>query len=57
MGSTMGDVAAFDDCLTLVADGKIKPVVDKSFPLSEIKLAHEHLENGGQIGKVILIPE
>ncbi|MEA1880800.1 MAG: zinc-binding dehydrogenase [Candidatus Marinimicrobia bacterium] len=56
MGSTMGDVAAFDDCLTLVADGKIKPVVDKSFPLSEIKQAHEHLENGRQIGKVILVP-
>jgi NADPH:quinone reductase-like Zn-dependent oxidoreductase len=56
MGSTMGDVAAFDDCLTLVSNGKIKPIVDKLFPLSEIKQAHEHLENGQQIGKVILIP-
>ena len=57
MGSTMGDVASFDDCLMLVSEGKIKPIVDKSFPLSEIKQAHEYLENGDQIGKVILIPE
>ena len=56
LGSTMGDVAAFDDCVTLVADGKIKPVVDRSFDLSEIKEAHAHLENGNQIGKVILKP-
>jgi NADPH:quinone reductase-like Zn-dependent oxidoreductase len=39
-----------------VADGKIKPVVDRSFDLSEIKEAHAHLENGNQIGKVILKP-
>ncbi len=57
IGSTMGDVAAFDDCLTLVSEGKIKPVVDRAFPLREIKQAHEHLENGTQIGKVILVPE
>ena len=56
LGSTMGDVAAFDDCVTLVADRKIKPVVDRLFDLSEIKEAHTHLENGNQIGKVILKP-
>ncbi len=56
LGSTMGDVAAFDDCVTLVADGKIKPIVDRTFNLSEIQDAHAHLENGNQIGKVILIP-
>ena len=57
MGSTMGDLAAFDDCLSLVADGKIKPVIDRSFPFSAIRDAHDHLENGNQIGKVILLPE
>ena len=56
MGSTMGDVAAFDDCFTLVSNKKIKPIIDKSFPLNEIKEAHEHLKKGSQIGKVILLP-
>ena len=56
LGSTMGDVAAFDNCVSLVAEGKIKPIVDRSFGLHEIKEAHTHLENGNQIGKVILTP-
>ena len=57
LGSTMGDVAAFDDCLSLVTKGTIKPIVDKVFALSDIKHAHEYLEKGEQIGKVILLPE
>jgi NADPH:quinone reductase-like Zn-dependent oxidoreductase len=57
LGSTMGDVAAFDDCLSLVIKGTIKPIVDKVFALSDIKHAHEYLEKGEQIGKVILLPE
>ncbi|MBC8345070.1 MAG: zinc-binding dehydrogenase [Candidatus Marinimicrobia bacterium] len=57
LGSTMGDVAAFDDCLSLVSDGRIKPIVDKVFSLSDIKQAHEYLEKSEQIGKVILLPD
>lgn len=57
LGSTMGDVAAFDDCLSLVTKGTIKPIVDKVFALSDIKHAHEYLEKSEQIGKVILLPE
>jgi NADPH:quinone reductase len=36
--------------------GKIKPVVDKSFPLREAAVAHERLEKSEQFGKVILNP-
>jgi NADPH:quinone reductase-like Zn-dependent oxidoreductase len=36
--------------------GKIKPVVDKSFPLREAAAAHERLEKSEQFGKVILNP-
>jgi NADPH:quinone reductase-like Zn-dependent oxidoreductase len=57
MGSTMGDVAAFAECLDLILDRKIKPIVDKSFLFEEIREAHDYLENSSQIGKVILLPE
>jgi NADPH:quinone reductase len=36
--------------------GKIKPVVDKSFPLREAAAAHERLEKSEQFGKIILNP-
>ena len=57
LGSTMGNVAAFDECLSLVSAGKIKPIIDRTFRFNEVKEAHEHLENGQQIGKIILLPE
>ena len=56
MGSTMGDSAAFSECLSLILDRKIKPVIDRSFSFGEIREAHD-LENSSQIGKVILLPE
>tara|TARA_A100001037_G_C15123331_1_gene624948 strand:- start:1238 stop:2242 length:1005 start_codon:yes stop_codon:yes gene_type:complete len=38
----------------LFADGKIKPVVDSVFPLSEAASAHERMEASSHIGKIIL---
>ena len=52
----MGNVAAFDECLSLVSAGKIKPIIDRTFRFNEVKKAHDHLENGQQIGKIILLP-
>jgi len=57
MGSTMGNVAAFESCLELMRSEKIKAVVDRSFPMSEIKAAHTYLGKSQQTGKVLLIPE
>jgi putative PIG3 family NAD(P)H quinone oxidoreductase len=37
-----------------VAEGKIKCVVDRAFPLAEAAQAHEWLEGGAHIGKVVL---
>ena len=34
--------------------GEIKPIVYKTFPLADASLAHEMLESGQHIGKVIL---
>ena len=56
MGSTMGDENALDEILKLAESGNVKPVVDRSFPMSEIQEAHRVLESSEQFGKVVLIP-
>ncbi len=57
MGSTMGDSAAFGECLSLILDRKIKPVIDRSFSFEKIREAHDYLEKSSQVGKVVLLPE
>ena len=54
LGSTMGTQADFQAVYELVASGRAEPVVDKAFPLAEAAAAHEHLEAGRQLGKVVL---
>lgn len=54
LGSTMGSVNSLDKMLELYKEGKVKPIVDKIFQLEDVQLAHEYLESGNQIGKVIL---
>ena len=54
VGSTMGTQADFRAVYELVASGRAKPVVDRVFPLAEAAAAHEHLEAGRQLGKVVL---
>jgi NADPH:quinone reductase-like Zn-dependent oxidoreductase len=38
----------------LIAAGKIKPVIDKTYPLSEVREALEYLETGNAQGKVVI---
>ena len=54
LGSTMGTREDFAGVYDLVASGRAKPVVDRVFPLAEAAAAHEHLEAGRQLGKVVL---
>jgi zinc-binding alcohol dehydrogenase/oxidoreductase len=57
-GSTMGTREDFAGAYDLVASGRATPVVDRVFPLAETRAAHEHLEEGRQLGKVVLrIPD
>ena len=57
-GSTMGTREDFEGAYELVASGKAKPIVDRVFRLEQAAEAHEHLEQGRQLGKVFLaIPE
>ncbi len=55
-GSYMGGMGELDEVLKHVFVGKLKPVVDRTFPLSETRAAHEYLASGAQFGKVVVIP-
>jgi zinc-binding alcohol dehydrogenase/oxidoreductase len=58
LGSSMGTKADFEAAYELVKSGRALPMVDSVFPLSEARAAHERLESGAQLGKVLLrIPE
>lgn len=38
----------------LPAKNPIRPVIDRVFPLRDARLAHERLEGGAHIGKIVL---
>lgn len=40
----------------LFADGNIKVVLDREFPLSEVVSAHAYMESGDHFGKIIMVP-
>jgi NADPH:quinone reductase-like Zn-dependent oxidoreductase len=54
LGSTMGTGEDFAGAYELVASGHALPVVDSVLPLEEIRAAHERLEAGEQLGKIVL---
>jgi NADPH:quinone reductase-like Zn-dependent oxidoreductase len=56
LGSYMGTMGEFHDVMKHVFKGKLKPVVDKVFPLQEARAAHEYLQNSRMFGKVVLVP-
>jgi len=57
-GSTMGTREDFLGAYELVRSGRARVHVDSVFPLAEARAAHERLERGEQLGKIVLrIPE
>ena len=53
-GSTMGTREDFLGCYDLVRSGRARIHIDSVFPLAEIRAAHERLEAGEQLGKIVL---
>ena len=39
-----------------IAAGKVRAIIDRRFALSDAAAAHAHLESGGHVGKIVLIP-
>jgi NADPH:quinone reductase-like Zn-dependent oxidoreductase len=54
LGSYMGAKSELRTVMKLVAAGRLKPIVDRVFPLVDAATAHAYLEAGSQFGKVVL---
>jgi NADPH:quinone reductase-like Zn-dependent oxidoreductase len=56
LGSTMAPKGDLFALLDHVAAGRLKPVVDRTFPLEKAAEAHRLLEDRAQFGKLVLLP-
>jgi NADPH:quinone reductase-like Zn-dependent oxidoreductase len=56
LGSYMGTIGELHEVLQHVFAGRLKPVVDRVFPLRDTRAAHEYLESSKMFGKVVLNP-
>lgn len=54
IGSRMGVKEEFEQVLKYVSDGKLKPIIDKTFSLKFAKDAQTRMEEGAHIGKIVL---
>jgi len=54
MGSTLGNAAEYRAVVGELGAGRLRPVVDRVFPLVESRAALERLERGEQLGKVVV---
>ena len=46
--------AAFEAVRALADDGALRPVIDRTFPIDQIREAHAHVEAGGVHGAVVI---
>jgi NADPH:quinone reductase-like Zn-dependent oxidoreductase len=56
LGSYMGTMGELHEVLKRVFSGRLKPVVDRTFPLQEARAAHEYMEKSQMFGKIVLNP-
>lgn len=56
LGSYMGTMGELYEVLGHVFSGRLKPVLDRTFPLQEARAAHEHMEASQMFGKIVLTP-
>jgi NADPH:quinone reductase-like Zn-dependent oxidoreductase len=56
LGSYMGTMGELHEVLRHVFAGRLNPVVDRVFPLSELRAAHEYLERSQMFGKIVVNP-
>lgn len=55
-GSFMGSMEEFRRGLRLLAEGTVRPMIDRRFPLHDAAEAHHYIESRAVCGKVILVP-
>lgn len=54
IGSTMASRGELFEILNFVRQKKLKPVIDREFPLKDVAQAHKYIEAGKHFGKIIL---
>jgi len=56
LGSYMGTMGELHEVLQHVFSGKLKPVIDRTFPLKDARAAHQRMEKSEMFGKIVLNP-
>ncbi|ANU21990.1 zinc-binding dehydrogenase [Planococcus donghaensis] len=56
-GSVLGTIEEFKRMLKAISEGKIKPVIDRTFPLEQAPEAQVYFKKSGKLGKIVLLPE
>ncbi|MGF1506677.1 MAG: zinc-binding dehydrogenase [Anaerolineae bacterium] len=56
IGSTMGTQDDFRTMMSLLFDGRLQPVIDRTLRFDEAKQAHDALEAGEVFGKIVMLP-
>jgi NADPH:quinone reductase-like Zn-dependent oxidoreductase len=54
IGSTMGTPREFAEVVRLHGEGGLDPVIDRVYPLAQASDAHRRMDEGGQMGKIVL---
>lgn len=55
-GTNLGSLPEFRTLLDHVADGRLRPVIDRAFPLADARAAVQHVLDRRNKGKVLLLP-
>ncbi|MFC0186915.1 zinc-binding dehydrogenase [Fictibacillus aquaticus] len=56
-GSVLGTRSEFKKMLDAIANKKIVPVIDRTFPLEKARDAQLYFKKSGKLGKIVLLPE
>ena len=54
LGSTMGNAAEYAEVVRRLGTGELRPIVDRVYPMVEVRQAYERLARGEQLGKVVV---
>ncbi|TKD72638.1 zinc-binding dehydrogenase [Pseudalkalibacillus hwajinpoensis] len=55
IGSVLGTRDEFERLMKAVTEGKIKPIIDRTFPLEEAREAQSYFKKSGKLGKIVLL--
>jgi NADPH:quinone reductase-like Zn-dependent oxidoreductase len=56
LGTNLGSIIELRTLLDYVGDGRLRPVIDRAFPLTDARAAVQHVLDRKNKGKVLLVP-